>query len=111
MKPAIIQHTEYKRMLRARLNAYFPDKSEIQKEIAPLYRKFRDLDLSAVDRIMQSHYSDFGPIPWSPYCDIVSPTPFCQLGISTYQRPIRPVNSGSTFSKKRCRSCPPTTTV
>ena len=66
MKPAIIQHTEYKRMLRARLNAYFPDKSEIQKEIAPLYRKFRDLDLSAVDRIMQSHYSNFGPIPWSP---------------------------------------------
>ena len=61
MKPAIIQHTEYKRMLRARLNAYFPDKSEIQKEIAPLYRKFRDLDLSAVDRIMQSHYSNFGP--------------------------------------------------
>lgn len=51
MKPAIIQHTEYKRMLRARLNAHFPDKSEIQKEIAPLYRKFRDLDLSAVDRI------------------------------------------------------------
>ena len=66
MKPAIIQHTEYKRMLRTRLNAYFPDKSEIQKEIAPLYRKFRDLDLSAVDRIMQSHYSNFGPIPWSP---------------------------------------------
>ena len=66
MKPAIIPHATHKRVLRARMDTYFPDKSTIPKEIAPIYRKFRDLDLSAVDRIMQPHYSNVGPIPWSP---------------------------------------------
>lgn len=66
MKPAIIPHAEHKRILRSRLNTYFPDKSTIPKEIAPIYRKFRDLNLSAVDRLMQPHYSNVGPVPWSP---------------------------------------------
>ena len=66
MKPPVIQHSEHKRLMRSRLNTYYPDKSKIPKEIGPLYRKFRDLDLSAVDRIMQPHYSSVGPIPWSP---------------------------------------------
>lgn len=66
MKPAIIPHADHKRILRSRLDEYFPDKSIIPKEIAPIYRKFRDLDLSAVDRIMQPHYSNVGPVPWSP---------------------------------------------
>ena len=66
MKPAVIQHSEHKRVMRARLNDYFPDKSKIPKEITPLYLKFRDLDLSVVDRIMQPHYSSVGPTPWSP---------------------------------------------
>ena len=66
MKPAIIAHTTHKRLLRSRLDIFFPDKSTIPKEIAPIYRKFRDLDLSAVDHIMQPHYSNVGPIPWSP---------------------------------------------
>ena len=63
MKPAIIPHADHKRILRSRLDEYFPDKSIIPKEIAPIYRKFRDLDLSAVDRIMQPHYSIVGPVP------------------------------------------------
>ena len=66
MKPAIIPHATHKRLLRARLDTLFPDKSMIPKEIAPIYRKFRDLDLSAVDCIMQPHYSTVGPKPWSP---------------------------------------------
>ena len=66
MKPEIILHADYKRELRARLNTYFPDKSSIPKEIFPLYHKFRDLNLSAVDQIMQSHYSNVGPKPWPP---------------------------------------------
>ena len=66
MKPAIILHADHKRTLRSRLDTYFPDKSTIPKEIAPIYRKFRDLDLSAVDQIMQPHYSNVGPTPWSP---------------------------------------------
>lgn len=66
MKPAIIPHADHKRILRSRLDAYFPDKSTIPKEIAPIYHKFRDLDLSAVDQIMQPHYSTVGPKPWSP---------------------------------------------
>ena len=66
MKPAIIPHATHKRVLRARLDTLFPDKSTIPKEIAPIYRKFRDLDLSAVDCIMKPHYSTVGPKPWSP---------------------------------------------
>lgn len=57
MKPAIIPHATHKRVLRARLDTLFPDKSTIPNEIAPIYRKFRDLDLSAVDCIMKPHYS------------------------------------------------------
>ena len=53
MKPAIVSHHDYKSSLRKRLDAIYPDKSRIPKNIGIIYRKFRDLDLSEVDRMMQ----------------------------------------------------------
>ena len=66
MKPAIVSHHDYKSSLRKRLDAIYPDKSRIPKNIGIIYRKFRDLDLSEVDRMMQPKYSHVGPKPWSP---------------------------------------------
>ena len=66
MKPAIVSHHDYKSSLRKRLDSFYPDKSKIPKQTWIVYGKFRDLDLSAVDRIMQSKYSNVGPTPWSP---------------------------------------------
>ncbi len=66
MKPAIVSHQDYKSSLRKHLDVICPDKIKIPKAIGIIYRKFRDLDLSAVDRLMQPKYSHVGPKPWSP---------------------------------------------
>ena len=59
MKPAIVSHHDYKSSLRKRLDAIYPDKSRIPKNIGIIYRKFRDLDLSEVDRGLATLNNDF----------------------------------------------------
>ena len=68
MKPVPIHHNEYKSFLRKKLREYYPDFSSISKDTWHIYNEFKDLDLSAVDILMQDKYSVFGPIPRPPSC-------------------------------------------
>ena len=64
MKPVPIHHNEYRGFLRKKLREYYPDFSSISKDTWRIY----NLDLSAVDILMQDKYSVFGPIPRPPSC-------------------------------------------
>lgn len=68
MKPVPISHNEYRSFLRKKLREYYSDFSSISKDTWHVYREFRNLDLSAVDILMQDKYSVFGPAPRPPSC-------------------------------------------
>ena len=68
MKPVPIHHNKYRGFLRKKLREYYPDFSSISKDTWHVYNEFKNLDLSAVDILMQDKYSVFGPIPRPPSC-------------------------------------------
>ena len=69
MKPVNIGgHAAYRNALRDCLHACYPNLSVITKSQWKIYEKFRDLDLSAIDSIMEDKYSVFGPEPRPPSC-------------------------------------------
>jgi hypothetical protein len=61
-------HAAYRNALRKNLRACYPNLSVITKSQWKIYEKFRDLDLSPVDSIMEDKYSVFGPEPRLPSC-------------------------------------------
>ena len=61
-------HAAYRNALRDYLHACYPNLSVITKSQWKIYEKFRDLDLSAIDSIMEDKYSIFGPKPRLPSC-------------------------------------------
>ena len=61
-------HAAYRNALRKNLRACYPNLSVITKSQWKIYEKFRDLDLSAIDSIMEDKYSIFGPKPRLPSC-------------------------------------------
>ena len=67
MKPVNIGgHAAYRNALRKNLRACYPNPSVITESQRKIYKKFRDLDLSAIDSIMEDKYSVFGPAPRPP---------------------------------------------
>ena len=69
MKPVNIGgHAAYRNALRKNLRACYPNPSVITESQRKIYKKFRDLDLSAIDSIMEDKYSVFGPAPRPPSC-------------------------------------------
>ena len=61
-------HAAYRNALRKNLRACYPNLSVITKSQWKIYEKFRDLDLSAIDSMMEDKYSVFGPKPRLPSC-------------------------------------------
>ena len=69
MKPVNIgAHAAYRNALRKNLHTCYPNLEVISKSQWKIYEKFRDLDLSAIDSIMEDKYSIFGPPPRLPSC-------------------------------------------
>ena len=69
LKPVNIGgHAAYGNALRNYLHACCPNLSVITKPQWKIYEKFRDLDLSAIDSMMEDKYSVFGPEPRPPSC-------------------------------------------
>jgi len=68
MKPVISSHSDYRRFLNGVGGLYRINWRSKPPAIREIYLRFRDLDLSAVDRIMQDRYSNRGPEPRQPSC-------------------------------------------
>ncbi len=69
LKPVNIGgHAAYRNALRKRLRVCYPNFKVISESQRRIYKKFRDLDLSPVDSIMEDKYSVFGPEPRLPSC-------------------------------------------
>ena len=68
MKPVIKSHNDYRRFLNCVGGMYRINWRSKPLAIREIYLRFRELDLSAVDRIMQDQYSNRGPEPRQPSC-------------------------------------------
>ena len=68
MKPVIKTHNDYRRFLNCVGGMYRINWRSKPLAIREIYLRFRELDLSAVDRIMQDQYSNLGPEPRQPSC-------------------------------------------
>ena len=58
MKPVIVSHPDYRRFLSGVGGMYRINWRSYPPAVREIYIRFRELDLSAVDRIMQDQYSD-----------------------------------------------------
>lgn len=68
MKPAIEMHSDYRSCPKHSLQRYRISWRAQSSPLRDIYLRFRDLDLSSVDRIMQDKYSDLGAPPRKPSC-------------------------------------------
>lgn len=68
MKPVINSHLDYRRFLNGIGGMYRINWRSKPPAIREIYLRFRELDLSAVDRIMQDQYANRGPEPRPPSC-------------------------------------------
>ena len=66
MKPVIVSHLDYRRFLNGIGGRYRINWKSKPPAIREIYVRFRELDLSAVDRIMQDLYSRQGAQPRQP---------------------------------------------
>ena len=68
MKPVIKSHLNYRRFLNGIGDQYRINWRSNPPVIREIYIRFRELDLSTVDHIMQAQYSNRGPEPRLPSC-------------------------------------------
>ena len=68
MKPVIQSHLNYRGSLTRRLQRRWISWRSQPASVREIFLRFRNLDLSAVDRIMMVCYSSFGPKPRQPSC-------------------------------------------
>ena len=68
MKPVIVSHPDYRRFLSGVGGMYRINWRSYPPAVREIYIRFRELDLSAVDRIMQDQYSNRGPESRQPSC-------------------------------------------
>ncbi len=68
MKPAIESHLNYRGFLTRRMQRYWISWRSQPASVREIFLRFRNLDLSAVDRIMMDCYSALGPAPRQPSC-------------------------------------------
>jgi len=68
MKPVINSHLDYRRFLNGIGGMYRINWRSKPPAIREIYLRFRELDLSAVDRIMQDQYPSRGAEPRPPSC-------------------------------------------
>ena len=66
MKPVIESHIDYRGSLSRRMQRYEINWRSYPTSIRETFLRFRELDLSAVDRIMMDKYSVLGPEPRQP---------------------------------------------
>ena len=68
MKPVIKSHLDYRRFLNGVGGMHRINWRSKPPAIREIFLRFRELDLSAVDRIMQDQYSNRGAEPRPPSC-------------------------------------------
>ena len=68
MKPAIESHLNYRGFLTRRMQRYWISWRSQPASVREIFLRFRNLDLSAVDRIMMDCYSSLGAAPRQPSC-------------------------------------------
>ena len=68
MKPVIERHLDYRGFLTRRMQRYWISWKSQPASVREIFLKFRNLDLSNVDRIMMDCYSVLGPAPRQPSC-------------------------------------------
>ena len=68
MKPVIQSHLNYRGSLTRRLQRRWISWRSQPASVRKIFLRFRNLDLSAVDRIMMVCYSICGPMPRQPSC-------------------------------------------
>ena len=66
MKPKITTHLDYRASLKRRFLVYSIYTTRLPDSLQKLIAKFRLIDLSAIDRIMQNKYSSLGRPPRLP---------------------------------------------
>ena len=72
MKPVPETHPDYRSSLKHRLQRHRISWRVQTPPVRDIYSRFRDLDLSSVDRIMQDKYSDLSAPPRQPSCMLKS---------------------------------------
>ena len=68
MKPVIQSHLNYRGSLTRRMQRCWISWRSQPASVRKIFLRFRNLDLSAVDRIMMDCYSNLGPMPRQPSC-------------------------------------------
>ena len=68
MKPVIESHLNYRGFLTRRMQRYWISWRSQPASVREIFLRIRNLDLSAVDRIMMDCYSALGPAPRQPSC-------------------------------------------
>ncbi|MBQ9007836.1 MAG: hypothetical protein IJ088_00700 [Clostridia bacterium] len=68
MKPVIERHLDYRGSLTRRMQRYWISWRSKPASVREIFLRFRNLDLSDVDRIMADCYSVLGPAPRQPSC-------------------------------------------
>ena len=72
MKPVISSHLDYRQFLNGVGEMYRINWRSKPPAVREIYLRFRDLDLSDVDRIMQDQYSNHGAESRPPSCMLCS---------------------------------------
>ena len=88
MKPINIGgHSAYQNRVLTGLRKYYPDAADsLSSSTWQILEKFWNLDLSAIDVLMQDRYSDFGPAPRLPSDMLRSILVSVEFKITSYTR-------------------------
>ena len=98
MKPVIVSHLDYRRFLNGVGGMYRINWRSKPLAIREIYIRFRELDLSAVDRIMQDQYSNRGPESRQPSCMLRSLLLMIVMNVASISRWVETLHTSQFFA-------------
>ena len=98
MKPVIVSHLDYRRFLNGVGGMYRINWRSKPLAIREIYIRFRELDLSAVDRIMQDQYSNLGPESRQPSCMLRSLLLMIVMNVASISRWVETLHTSQFFA-------------
>ena len=98
MKPVIVSHLDYRRFLNGVGSMYRINWRTQPPAIREIYIRFRELDLSAVDRIMPDRYSNRGPEPRQPSCILRSLLLMIVMNVVSITRWVETLHTSQFFA-------------
>ena len=98
MKPVIVSHPDYRRFLSGVGGMYRINWRSYPPAVREIYIRFRELDLSAVDRIMQDQYSNRGPESRQPSCMLRSLLLMIVMNVVSITRWVETLHTSQFFA-------------